>query len=66
MTKLFIIFVADKMNVMDKRILETILADQAEELALKQTLHFCQRKEEDRIDLSSPQAQVVIGVRRSG
>lgn len=66
MTKLFIIFVADKMNVMDKRILETILSDQAEELALKQTLHFCQRKEEDRIDLSSPQAQVVIGVRRSG
>ncbi|MDE5989630.1 MAG: ATP-binding protein [Duncaniella sp.] len=51
---------------MDKRILETILADQAEELALKQTLHFCQRKEEDRIDLNSPQAQVVIGVRRSG
>lgn len=56
----------DKVNVMDKRILETILADQAEELALKQTLHFCQRKEEDRIDLNSPQAQVVIGVRRSG
>lgn len=56
----------DKATVMDKRILETILADQAEELALKQTLHFCQRKEEDRIDLNSPQAQVVIGVRRSG
>lgn len=51
---------------MDKRTLETILADQAEELVLKQTLHFCQRKEEDKIDLKSTQAQVVIGVRRSG
>ncbi len=51
---------------MDKRILETILADQSEELALKQTNHFCQRKEEEKIDLDSTQAQVVIGVRRSG
>lgn len=51
---------------MDIRLLEKILADQAEELALKQTLRFCQRKEEDRIDLNSMQAQVVIGVRRSG
>lgn len=51
---------------MDKRVLETILADQAEELALKKKLRFCQRKEEDLIDLKSTQAQVVIGVRRSG
>lgn len=51
---------------MDKRILETIIADQAEELAAKKNLHFCKRKEEDRIDLNSSQAQVVIGVRRSG
>ncbi len=51
---------------MDKRILETILADQAEELALKKAIHFCKRKEEDQIDLKSSQAQVVIGVRRSG
>lgn len=51
---------------MDKRLLETILADQAEELAQKKLLHFCRRKEEDKIDLNSPQAQVVIGVRRSG
>lgn len=51
---------------MDKRILETILADQAEELVLKRSQHFCQRKEEDKIDLNSTQAQVVIGVRRSG
>ena len=51
---------------MDKRKLETILTDQAEELALKNDIRFCQRKEEDLIDLESPQAQVVIGVRRSG
>ena len=51
---------------MDKRILETILADQAEELTLKRNLHFCRRNEEDLIDLDSTQAQVVIGVRRSG
>ncbi|MDE5610403.1 MAG: ATP-binding protein [Odoribacter sp.] len=51
---------------MDKRILETILVDQAEELALKRNSRFCQRREEDQIDLKSTQAQVVIGVRRSG
>lgn len=51
---------------MDKRILETILADQAEELDFRKKLRFCKRKEEELIDLKSPQAQVVIGVRRSG
>lgn len=51
---------------MDKRVLETVLTDQAEELMLKKSIRFCQRKEEDKIDLNSPQAQVVIGVRRSG
>ena len=51
---------------MDKRLLENILADQADELAQKQKIRFCKRKEEDLIDLKSPQAQVVIGVRRSG
>ena len=51
---------------MDKRLLENILADQADELAQKQKIRFCKRKEEDLIDLNSPQAQVVIGVRRSG
>lgn len=51
---------------MDKRILETILSDQAEELELKKNQKFCRRKEEDLIDPDSPQAQVVIGVRRSG
>ena len=52
--------------MMDKRILETILSDQREELELKSSLHFCRRKEEELIDLASSQAQVVIGVRRSG
>lgn len=51
---------------MDKRILETILSDQAEELELKKKQKFCRRKEEDLIDPDSPQAQVVIGVKRSG
>lgn len=51
---------------MDKRLLETILTDQAEELKVKKTINFCHRDEEDMIDLNSPQAQVVIGVRRSG
>lgn len=51
---------------MDKRILEIILADQVEELEEKKKLRFCKRKEEDLIDLQSTQAQVVIGVRRSG
>lgn len=51
---------------MDKRVLENILADQVEELALKRKMRFCKRKEEDKIDLNSTQAQVVIGVRRSG
>lgn len=51
---------------MDKRVLENILADQQEELVLKKNQKFCYRKEEDKIDLESPQAQVVIGVRRSG
>ena len=52
--------------MMDKRILETILSDQQEELELKSSSHFCRRKEEELIDLTSSQAQVVIGVRRSG
>lgn len=51
---------------MDKRVLENILTDQKEELELKRSLHFYERKEEDEIDLESTQAQVIIGVRRSG
>lgn len=51
---------------MDKRLLENILSDQTEELAERKINFYCKRKEEDQIDLDSPQAQVVIGVRRSG
>ncbi|MCD8266165.1 MAG: ATP-binding protein [Prevotellaceae bacterium] len=50
----------------DKRILETILSDQAEELQAKAALRLCRRREEDLVDLASQQAQVVTGVRRSG
>lgn len=52
--------------MIDKRILETILSDQLEELVMKHSMRFCRRKEEDLVDLKSPQAQIVIGVRRSG
>lgn len=52
--------------MIDIRTLENILSDQAEEIASKQQLTFCQRKEEELVDLDSPQAQVIIGVRRSG
>lgn len=51
---------------MDKRTLEAVLSDQFEELEYKKRQHFCYREAEKYIDLDSPQAQVVIGVRRSG
>lgn len=50
----------------DKRTLELILTDQQEELEAKRNDWLCHRSEESLIDLKSPQAQVVIGVRRSG
>lgn len=52
--------------VIDKRTLEVILTDQQEELEARRKDHLCHREEEKLIDLKSPQAQVVIGVRRSG
>ena len=52
--------------MIDKRLLETILTDQHEELEERRNDKLCQREEEQLIDLNSPQAQVVIGVRRSG
>lgn len=51
---------------MDKRTLEIILSDQVNELEYKKRQRFCYREAEKHIDLDSPQAQVVIGVRRSG
>lgn len=50
----------------DKRTLETVLSDQRSETENWRERHLCPRTEESLIDLSSPQAQVVIGVRRSG
>ncbi len=53
-------------TVKDKRTLEVILTDQQEELEARCKDYLCHREEEKLIDLKSPQAQVVIGVRRSG
>lgn len=52
--------------MIDKRTLETILSDQQEELASRTQETLCRRREESQIDMNSSQAQVVIGVRRSG
>lgn len=51
---------------MDKRTIENILSDQREELEAKSAMSFCRRMEEAMVDLLSTQAQVVVGVRRSG
>lgn len=53
-------------TVIDKRTLEVILTDQQEELEARCKDYLCHREEEKLIDLKSLQAQVVIGVRRSG
>lgn len=50
----------------DKRLLEQIFSEQAEELVEVAEGFRCRRKEEDLINLNSKLAQVVIGVRRSG
>lgn len=50
----------------DKRTLEIILSDQKEEIDNWTNEYLCPHNEERLVDLESPQAQVVIGVRRSG
>lgn len=50
----------------DKRTLEVILSDQKTEIDNWSNENLCSRSEENLVDLKSPQAQVVIGVRRSG
>lgn len=50
----------------DKRTLEIVLSDQRTETENWSKRHLCPRTEENLVDLSSPQAQVIIGVRRSG
>lgn len=52
--------------MIDKRTLEFILTDQQEELLERGEEMLCRRKEAVLVDLKSSQAQVVIGVRRSG
>ena len=52
--------------MIDKRDLELILSDQQEELETRRSEKLCHRPEENLIDLNSSQAQVVVGVRRSG
>ena len=46
--------------------MEQILTEQQEEIGLRSEERLCKREESKLIDLDSPQAQVVIGVRRSG
>ncbi len=55
-----------KETVIDKRTLEVILSDQKDEIDNWSNEQLCSRYEESLVDLNSPQAQVVIGVRRSG
>lgn len=55
-----------KETKVDIRTLELVLTEQKEEIENKAGNQYCSRKEESLIDLKSPQAQVVIGVRRSG
>lgn len=52
--------------MVDKRLIEKVINEQRDELEYKRSMYFCQRQEEALIDLNSMQAQVVIGVRRSG
>lgn len=64
--RIFIIFVPMKETVIDKRTLEAILIDQKSEIDNWPNEYLCSRNESNLVDLNSPQAQVVIGVRRSG
>ena len=59
-------YMQKKQTVVDKRTLEVILVDQKNELVVWTDEHLCPRNEESLLDLDSPQAQVVIGVRRCG
>ena len=61
------LYLHDKRNkCMDKRVLENVLTDQRIELQRSSRKPICTRREEEMVDLNSPQAQVVIGIRRSG
>lgn len=55
-----------KQGLIDKRSIEIILSEQKEEIRSRQEEQLCPRLEEQLVDLDSPQAQVIIGVRRCG
>ena len=55
-----------QVKTFDPRVLELVLMDQKAELDAKRERRLCARPEEALVDLNSTQAQVVIGVRRSG
>ena len=55
-----------KETIIDKRSLEVVLSDQKKEMDNWNDDYLCTRNEEELVDLNSPQAQVIIGVRRSG
>lgn len=57
---------AKKQVTIDKRTLEIIFNDQKKEIENWTSDSLCSRNEKTLVDLDSPQAQVVIGVRRSG
>lgn len=65
-SKVFTTFATMKEVNTDIRTLEVILNDQKREKENWSSERLCSREEESLVDLSSPQAQVVIGVRRSG
>ncbi|MCR5573388.1 MAG: ATP-binding protein [Bacteroidaceae bacterium] len=51
---------------MTENIIIEVLAEQKEELSRMKVSNWCHRMEESQLELNSPLAQVVIGVRRSG
>ena len=59
-------FAGMKEIFIDKRKLDVILSDQKTEIDTWQKESLCARNEKSLVDLNSPQAQVVVGVRRSG
>ena len=65
-SKVFTTFATMKEVNTDIRTLEVILNDQKREKENWSSERLCSREEERLVDLNSPQAQVVIGVRRSG
>lgn len=52
--------------MVNKRVIEQVLLEQRDELALLRNVELCTRKEEELVELDSNLAQVIIGVRRSG